>query len=214
MNKISTTTIDGYILTGGASSRMGRDKATILIDGLTMVDRIATNLRQAVRQVYTVGGVQVAGLESVPDWKADASGVEQTVKSALTGLVTALRHARSEWIFVVACDMPFATIELFQLLATAAGQGKSAIVPTDIDGRLQPTCSLYRVEDCLAKAEAALAKERHSLRELLAEIEVQFVPFETLVGLSGSARLFINVNTPEDLAGAEQLMLVPNSKRP
>ena len=194
--------IDGYILTGGASRRMGRDKATIDIDGLSMAERIAANLGPVVRKLYTVGDVEIGGLESIPD----NTGFEQKVKSSLAGLVSALRHARTEWIFVVACDMPFVTAEFFQFLAATIGHGKSAVVPTDVDGRIQPTCSLYRAADCLAKAETALANDRHSLRKLLAEIEMQVVPFERVSGLSGSARLFVNVNTPEDLAEAKQLI--------
>ena len=82
----------GVVLAGGQSSRMGRDKATMEVDGKTMLDRTVELLRPHTREVLVIGDpskYSPAHGTVIPD---DAPG-----QGPLGGLVTALRRARLEF---------------------------------------------------------------------------------------------------------------------
>ena len=91
------------MLTGGASTRMGRDKALLEVDGRPLARRVACALADAgAVRVVAVGGDAVAleaeGFEVVPDLHPGAG--------PLGGLLTALLAARTEVVVVLACDLP------------------------------------------------------------------------------------------------------------
>ncbi len=193
--------VDGYILTGGAGSRMGADKASLRIGSSTFVERIAASLSRVTNHVFTVGGPNVfQGLEHIPDRRALSGTEVPDKKSSIVGLYSALQHARTEWILVVACDMPFVTTELFETLLPQRSGECGAVAPLTSDGTIQPLCALYRVSGCLGLVEQAISDDRRSLWRLLEEVGVIRVPFESLGSLPGSEQFFVNVNTTDDYA--------------
>ena len=185
--------IDGFVLTGGASSRMGCDKAFLEFDGEPLALRAASVL-SGVASTVTIVGHPVAGLPSVGD-------VHPSRKSpaSIYGLHSALFHCNTEWAAVLSCDMPFVTAELFELLISrTVAQDAEAIVPMQKDGRPQLLAALYRPEPCLRKVEHMLAVGKLRIREIFNTTKIRFVqPAEY-----GSEDLFINLNTPEDVAAA------------
>nr|MDQ3384917.1 molybdenum cofactor guanylyltransferase [Actinomycetota bacterium] len=91
------------MLTGGASTRMGRDKALIGVGGRPLAVRVASALRVAgAARVLAVGGDAGAlaehDLEVVADLHPGAG--------PLGGLLTALAAASTEVVVVLACDLP------------------------------------------------------------------------------------------------------------
>src|SRR5689334_14364995 len=136
--------LQGFILAGGQSRRMGRDKAHLLIENETFVDRIAATLEEVANSITLVGARQShPRFSSAPDvypgW------------GALGGLHAALAACASKWAIVVACDLPFVTAGLFKHLASLRTD-HDAVVPLQSDGRPQPLAALYRIEPCLARA--------------------------------------------------------------
>ena len=108
----------GAVLTGGASTRMGRDKAAIEVDGRAMADRVADALRAAgAAEVVLVGGA--AG--DLPD---DAPG-----EGPLAGIVVALRWAAGRTVVVAPCDLVAPDAASLAALAAAVGAGASVAVP-------------------------------------------------------------------------------------
>src|SRR4051812_1586009 len=97
--------IEGFILVGGASSRMGTDKARLELDGRSFVERISAALACVTERVSVVGareGTSAAwALPVVPDVYAKWG--------ALGGLHGALAACRAPWAAVIACDLPFVT---------------------------------------------------------------------------------------------------------
>jgi molybdopterin-guanine dinucleotide biosynthesis protein A len=120
---------EAFILAGGASSRMGTDKSQLPLEGQTFTERIAETLLKLTASVYVVGRQAESSLPSVadvyPQW------------GALGGLHAALTACKREWAIVVACDLPFATAELFSFLAEKRVD-HDAVVPIQEDGRPQP----------------------------------------------------------------------------
>jgi molybdopterin-guanine dinucleotide biosynthesis protein A len=197
--------VEGFILVGGQSSRMGSDKSQLVFGKQTGVDRIAAALWPLTARVRLVGShVQAAasGLENVPDtherW------------GALGGICAALGVCQSEWAVVVACDLPLVSSDLFQRLTHLAQQSGpqtfEAIVPIQPDERPQPLCALYRRQTCSRAAEKLIAAGEHKPRALLAKVRTRWVEFRELADLPGSDHFFLNVNTPEDYEQATQFL--------
>jgi molybdopterin-guanine dinucleotide biosynthesis protein A len=190
--------VEGFILVGGASRRMGRDKAQLLLDGLTFVQRISDELSAVVPHVWLVGA-----RESFSSLKNIADIHQQW--GALGGIHAALTAAEATWAIVVACDLPFVTSELFSTLGGFAGDGLDAVVPLQPDGRPQPVCALYR-RTCLPEIDRLVAAGEHTPRALLQKVRTRYLEFAELGHLDGANNFFFNVNTPEDLRKAEALL--------
>lgn len=196
--------IEGFVLAGGASSRMGTDKAQLVLDGRTFVERIATALTAAANPI-TIVGANRAGNDGFSLSGQMLAVVPDVVESwgALGGLHAALSSARADWAFVVACDLPFVTGELFLHLAGLRGDF-DAVAPVQEDGRPQPLCSIYRTASSRSIIEKLIKGGERRPVTLLQSVRTRWVAFEELANLDGASRFFENVNTPEDYARAEQ----------
>lgn len=189
--------IEGFILAGGASSRMGEDKSRLTLGGRTFVESAARTLRAVTTRVSVVSsrdGAESHGLPLVRDLRAGVG--------ALGGLQAALASCGAEWAAVVACDLPFVTGKLLARLASMCADELDAVVPLQEDGRLQPLCALYRARVCLGQVEEMMRADELRPRLLLSRVRARRVAFEELCDLEGSRRFFLNVNTPEDYARA------------
>lgn len=188
--------VEGFILVGGQSSRMGTDKSQLAFGKQTAVERIATALRPLTTTVRLVGAraqAEAIGLDNVPDtherW------------GALGGIQAALGACHSEWAVIVACDLPLVSHELFlrlwQLLQRDPGTF-DAIVPVQPDEHPQPLCAIYRREPCSKTVNELIAEGEHKPRALLWKVRTRWVEFRELADLPGSEHFFLNVNTPHD----------------
>ncbi|MEP7213492.1 MAG: molybdenum cofactor guanylyltransferase [Acidobacteriota bacterium] len=193
--------IEGFILTGGASSRMGRDKATLPFGETTLAGRAFEVLGHVAVNVRVVGE-SIGGIPGVADvFFSERAGT----RASIIGLHSALFHARTEWAAVLACDLPFVSAEFFRRLAAiaeASGENFDAIVPAQPDGKLQPLAALYRRDECLNAVEAMLSENNFRLTEFLNRVNTHIVPPVDYSDLDKSGRLLFNVNTPEELAAA------------
>lgn len=193
--------VQGFILVGGLSRRMGRDKAQLVFGGKSLLERIAGALGAAACSVTLVGGHPGFSGPSLPN----VSDVHQAW-GALGGIHAALVAANTEWIIVVACDLPFVTRELFQRLKSFLEEAVDAVVPIQPDGRPQPICALYRRDKCLAEAGTLIDSGEHTPRALLANVRTRYIQVSELSDLPGAENFFLNLNTPEDLARAQRLV--------
>ena len=191
--------VEGFILVGGASSRMGADKARLELGGRSFVELIHEALSQVAARITLVGAAEKCAawpnLPAVPDVHA--------AWGALGGLHAALAACRAEWAAVVACDLPFVTGELFVRLA-ALRQDFDAVVPVQADGRWQPLCALYRARATRTRAAELIAAGERRPRALVETTRTRRVAFEELKPLLGANLFFTNVNTPEDYAHARE----------
>ncbi|HEX8147898.1 MAG TPA: molybdenum cofactor guanylyltransferase [Pyrinomonadaceae bacterium] len=191
------TDIEGFVLAGGLSSRMGADKSLLRLGRRTFVERAAGALAAVSDRVSVVGsraGVEAHGLAVVRDLHEGLG--------ALGGLHAALAACGAPWAAVVSCDLPFATGELFARLASLRGADVDAVAPLQEDGRPQPLCALYATAPCLGAAEGLIRAGELRPRVLLRAVRTRWVQFEELSDLEGSRLFFSNVNTPADYEAA------------
>lgn len=190
--------IEGFILAGGASSRMGTDKSRLLLDGQTFLHRIAEQLSAVTPLVTVVGTIAdqaELNLPIVPDIH------EQW--GALGGVHAALSACRSEWAAIVACDLPCVTAALIDRLWSLRDDFE-AVAPLQSDGRRQPLCALYRVVPCITIAESLIKTGERKPVALLQSLRTLWVPFHVLEDLPGAQHFFDNINTPQDYARVSQ----------
>ena len=180
----------GFVLTGGRSSRMGRDKALLSIEGTLLVTRTAERVRAAAGSVTLIGAPERYAHLNLP---AVADLVPATANAGeacgpIGGLYTALETTGADWNLLVACDMPGLTTEfLRELLEAAAGRGAACLVPETASG-LHPLCAVYYRSNPAAVKSAIYAKQfkMHALLRL-----IQAVPWPV-----ADAAILENVNTP------------------
>ena len=190
--------IEGFILAGGAASRMGTNKAQLKLTGRTFVAHISDALSSIASSTRLVGAGQESaahGLRVVPDVYAQWG--------ALGGVHAALHACRAEWALIVACDLPFVSAELFGRLASLRGNF-DAIAPVQADGRPQPLCAIYRVAACRNPAQALIEKQERRALALLQTVRTRWAASEEFSDLQNAAILLMNVNTPEDYEQARE----------
>lgn len=185
--------LEGYILTGGRSSRMGRDKFQLSLDGLTFLER-------AIRQVESLG--IPCSVVASPSQSHTAFGVPiihdiQPGMGPLGGIYTALRTCTEEQVLILPCDVPLISGELLHLLLREA-QGMDIVLPVDRSGRRHSLCAIYSTR-CLPRIEEQLERGDLKVRSLLdhAGLRVKSIRLED-EGIPESTLL--NVNTPQELA--------------
>ena len=188
--------VAGFILAGGASSRMGRDKALLEIGGVPLLVRSARLLEPLVAAVTVIGPPErysALGLRVVPD---DSAGL-----GPLAGLATALRISRTEWDLVVGCDLPYLSAAWLEwLIMRALDSPADALVPETSRG-LEPLCAIYRAR-CAAKLTAALAAGVRKVTDAVAALAPERLTPAQWETIAAGETLFKNMNTPEDYAEA------------
>jgi molybdopterin-guanine dinucleotide biosynthesis protein A len=185
----------GFVLTGGKSTRMGRDKAFLEFEGQTLLDRALTVLTQACDHVKIVGDpVRFAKYEAETVIADTFPGC-----GPLGGIHAALTHSSSDLNLILAVDMPFVSSELLSfLLATAKDNAAVVNVPRINDG-LQPLCAIYR-RDFASIAKQALRAGKYKIDALFPTVSTHVIEESVLEAAGFSARSFLNMNTPQDFA--------------
>jgi molybdopterin-guanine dinucleotide biosynthesis protein A len=192
--------VSAALLLGGASSRMGRDKAQLLLDGVPAATHLAEVLANLFEEVLLVGGDPPQGAQGrrVPD--------PEGPRSALRGLVGALTAASSQRVLVVATDLMTVSPDL--LLALLAWPEAEAVVPRTGE-RAHPLCALYRREPVLDVAQRRLAAGQLALVDLLAELKVSYLEGSDLHAVDPGGLALFNANTPEEFEQLQQRLRDP-----
>ncbi len=175
----------GFVLAGGRSSRMGRDKALLRHWGVPLVVRAAAAVADAAGSVTILGDPGLYGRFGWPIL-ADA----EPDLGPIGGLLTALEHTRAEWNVLVACDMPDVSPTLLRELLRKTIRARGRCVAPFTEGGFEPLCAVYK-RNALPEVRLAIAEGRLKMRDLLPLLDA--VP---VTGLD--AVCFRNVNTPDD----------------
>ncbi|MDD4962406.1 MAG: molybdenum cofactor guanylyltransferase [Gallionella sp.] len=181
------------ILAGGESRRMGQDKAQLLLGEYTLLQHVTSSLQPlfvdvmvSVRQMWSD-----CALPQICDDTVHAG--------PLAGLLAGMTQTQTPWLFVVACDMPFISPSLVQVLSAYRDEKWDAIVPV-VDGHPQPLAAFYATR-LIAKVRANLnGSGKHSLRALLDQCAVCYVQASELRAADPALHSFFDLDTPQDLA--------------
>ncbi len=173
---------DGLVLAGGRGDRFGRPKATVMLDGLTLVERAVAALVPHCGRVLVVGRPDVPlPVASIDDWPGP--------DCPLNALATGLSALDADEVLVLACDLPGAGPVLSRLVVAPSVAG-------DPDGRVQPLCARYPRVVTLAAACRLLAEGNRRLMPLLELLAPWSVPVPVV---PATAAELLNVTFPGDL---------------
>jgi len=183
------------VLVGGTSTRMGRDKATLVHDGAPLAVRAARALASCVARVRLVarpGALPDLGFECIED-RHDA-------RAPIVGVHAALRACDTSAVLVLACDLPDVDprVLLALLALTPVENGADVVAPLGPHGP-EPLLAVYR-KRLAPELERRIERGDLALQSLLRDVDALFVPESDLRALDPELASLRNVNRPEDLA--------------
>lgn len=183
------------VLAGGESSRMGRDKAALPLNGKPLLQTVIDTVQPLFG--HTLVSVRAPRAEIALQQVCDA----QPGAGPLAGLVSALEKIATPWAFVVACDMPFVAPAVIGRLAALRG-AYQAVVPL-AGGHAQPLLAFYS-RSCLPLLRERLAGGDRSLTGALKMMDVRYVQADELLPSDPQLRSFVDLDTPQDAALAAE----------
>lgn len=185
--------ISAVILSGGHSCRMGQDKARLVLNGQTFLERILAQLN-GIEDIYlSIGQSDPYDVCPIPHIQDDYQEC-----GPMGGIQKALSVCKHENLFVTACDMPFMDSKFAFYLAQFLADDVDAVVPVGRDGRRYVLGAIYhrRIKTVI---EARLQKGDRKLANILEDIRVVYVRLQT----SEQEQRLMNVN---DLNGYDRLL--------
>ena len=189
----------GVVLAGGRSRRFGRDKRLALIEGERLVDRQVRTLRALCPDVMIVGGAA----EEPSDRTVPVVHDIVPASGPLGGIHAALSHARGEDVLVTACDMPFLQLPLLRRLVEVA-PGHDVVVCRR-GGYLEPLPGVYSSR-CLPHISRMLDLGERRIIGFFPLVKTVYLDEEETRRFDPLGLSFFNVNTPEDMARANELL--------
>ncbi|OWY68258.1 molybdenum cofactor guanylyltransferase [cyanobacterium TDX16] len=229
--------LSSIVLAGGKSSRMGRDKALLPVDGVPLLQKVCEVAVALCDRVYVVTPWQEryqhllpigcefireqGGEESWGSWggwggwgswgrkkptsdsrlptpDSQLSNSQSTINTPLTGFAQGLIHVETEWVLLLACDLPCLRLEVLQDWANeleGIPEEAIALLPRHPKG-WEPLCGFYR-RSCLNVLESYIEQGGRSFQRWLAQYPVQPLShFEPSI--------LFNCNTPADYATVSQ----------
>lgn len=179
--------VSGIVLAGGASRRMGRDKALLEIDGETLLARTIRVVGDVADEVIVVGRDDIGDIRTVRDV---IHGV-----GPIGGLVTGLQEASNPYTIVVPVDHPLLDAETLRFLVELA-LDYDAVVPR-VNGQVHPVHAVYAGR-ILPEIWGMVREKEYAVIRLLDRAKVRWVEEDELSRIPGALQSVQGVNTPEE----------------
>jgi len=191
--------VSGVIIAGGASRRLGRNKALERIGGRALIERVIDSLVPlTIEVVAVVARPEQAAALRLPSWVRVVSD-RYPGRGSLGGIFTGLDASAEPWGLVVACDMPFLNLELLRHLIEESSN-VDVVVPR-LGGQPEPLHALYS-KACLAPMERMLRAGDLKIAPLFEAVRVRYVDEGTIDRVDPRHLSFFNINTQADLEEA------------
>jgi molybdopterin-guanine dinucleotide biosynthesis protein A len=206
MTKQSDPPTSVVILAGGRSSRLGRDKSLLEVNGQPLVTRTVHTLSDLSDDLVIVANdpdrFEALALPArfVPD---EIRGI-----GALMGVYSGLKAVRHPRALVVACDMPFLSLPLLRYMLPLA-PGHDVVIPR-LNNYLEPLHAVYD-RSCLPSMKRLLDQGRRQIIAFFPEVRVRFVEEAEVDQFDPQRLSFVNVNTVEDWQQVQTLLAMSDS---
>jgi molybdenum cofactor guanylyltransferase len=176
----------GVVLAGGKSKRFGSDKARFVYKGKPMMKWVLDSFELASER-FIVANATYAEF-NVPVYADVISS-----HTPLSGVHSALTHAKHDWVALAACDMPFLTTNYWQTLQKYCPDTKAVVVASGFG--LEPLAAFYH-RSLIQAIEAALNQEQKAVHLFLESIDKTVLKAEAL---NLPSNTFLNINRLEDV---------------
>lgn len=189
------------ILAGGRSKRMGfLEKALLPIGNMTILEHVIDVLEGVVNEIV-ISVRDVPQQELLMDYTQGHDVVLDIYQDVgpLSGILEGLKTSIGEYVFVVACDMPYINTDVVELLFKRA-EGHDAAIPIWENDNLEPMHTVYRTRQMAVETEKAILRgDMFVLAPVFRMQDLMFVDMEEIREIDPGLRTFINVNTPDDV---------------
>lgn len=175
------------ILAGGKSSRMGKDKAFLIWNGESFIERLTKEMDVFEEKMIAHGNrreITDTGWPVVEDIYPD--------RGPIGGLHAALTNCESDALFCVTCDVPLVQRSLVSFLYQYMDETTDAIIPIAEDGKVHPLCAIYRKKT----SSAFLKKIEEGNNRIMSAFEHMNVKYVSLD--EKHSKQLHNINTKED----------------
>jgi molybdopterin-guanine dinucleotide biosynthesis protein A len=187
--------LTAFVLAGGRSTRMGQDKAFLMLAGRTLLDRALALARSLTPDVWIAG--------ETATFAAFGPVVEDTYRQRgpLGGIHAALRQSTNELNLMLAVDMPFIDRRFLEYLVAQARASRATVTVPRVAAGWQPLCAVYRREFA-ETAEKSLREGKNKIDSLFLPLSTRAITEEEVLRNGFSLEMFRNLNTPEELGTA------------
>jgi molybdenum cofactor guanylyltransferase len=186
--------LSAMVLAGGLSSRMGQDKALMMIEGMPLLGKICGIAEQCANPVFVVTpwveryqNLMGSGVQFVKEVR-----LADEPNGSLVGFMQGLAQVETEWVLLLACDLPGLRLEILRewcgLLSEVT---ETVLLPKNPGGWWEPLCGFYH-RDSWADLRAYVAAGGRSHQGWLRGRSVYELPLS-------DPQMLLNCNTPEDL---------------
>jgi molybdopterin-guanine dinucleotide biosynthesis protein A len=176
------------ILAGGKSLRVGKDKAFLRLNNQPLINHVFNHMKTIFSEIMVVvkNEEQKRRMEKV---LKNVKIVEDRnkISSPIAGIKEGVKHSKNDYVFVVACDMPFLDEKTVKRLLSEMKEGVECVVYSR-ENSYEPLCAVYKKE---VFTECDLKDSLHSL--------INRIENKILILVNKEKLNFFNINTEEDL---------------
>ncbi len=190
--------VTGIILSGGRSSRMGRDKGLCTFRDKPLVAYAVEILKPLCGNMMISANHHPEKYASfhlpvVPD---EIPGI-----GPMGGIHACLKKSKTRHNLVLSCDTPFVDSRVFRLLLNEAEKNYQVVCPAHETFLVEPLSAYYNI-NLLGDLEEAILRKEFKMMQFFKRIRFASVPIDNRLPFFNEY-LFLNLNTPEDMEKAE-----------
>ena len=187
--------ITAAILCGGKSTRMGREKSLRKLHGKAVFEHVLEKLKPVFKKIVISSNNKHCFSEY------NLPVINDIVENcdALGGIYSVLKNVQSDYVFFIACDMPFAYEEVIRFIIQNS-EGYDAVVPR-IKGRFQPLFAIYS-KKCLPLIEKNIIQKKLKIFDVIEKVHSKILDEKELKKICDIEKNFFNINTEEDFYNA------------
>jgi molybdenum cofactor guanylyltransferase len=184
--------VTGVILAGGKSSRYGKNKALVKINGIPLIENVIRVMGPLFQDLVLITNTpdEYAYLE-LPMYEDLIKGL-----GPIGGIYTALNSIANDAGFFVACDMPFLNPDLIRYMVGI--RGDFDVVIPEVSGKMEPLHALYTGR-CIAAVKRLVDLRQYQIFRFFSEVSVRHVKENEIRRFDPGLKSFFNVNRPDEL---------------
>jgi molybdopterin-guanine dinucleotide biosynthesis protein A len=188
-------------LSGGLAARYdGTEKALLRVGGIRILDRIYEIYRELFDEIILVTNSPEKFLE----WDLLIVSDLFPIRSSLTGIHAGLFYMTNPYTFISACDTPFLKKEMVETVIGKI-EAQIDIVMPETSAGFEPLCAAYS-KRCLEAAQNHLEQKKLKITKTFRKSRIKTISEKVLCEIDPDLRSFFNINTPEDLKRAEEMV--------
>ena len=191
----------GVILSGGLANRYdGTEKALLRVGGKRILNRIYDIYRELFDEIILVTNTP----EKFLAWDLLIVSDLFPIRSSLTGIHAGLFYMNNPYAFISACDTPFLKKEMIEAVIAKIDARNDIVMPETSAG-FEPLCAAY-AKRCLDAAQSHLKRNKLKITKTFRKNRIKTMSEKALRRIDPELQSFFNINTPEDLVRAEEMV--------